>query len=819
MIQLIVQILVFLSLVLSIYMIVVTLERCRSEKRYAFIYCIVTLFLYTLGYFIEITCGTIGGGIVAIKIMYAGGCFMSPLFFFFVADYCEVRLPKKYYKIPMLVIPLLFYLVVLTFDSHQLMYRSFVYETENQLLGMTIEPGPLYLVGTFYPLFCIALSFIVLIRNIIRQSRGRRFGLILLLISALAPLIANFTYVALSFFFTTAVAGINFTAFVMVISNFIFYYNVVRNDLFDLAPKAHAITMDLIRDAFVVLDRGLAYTGSNKKAVELFPALAELHKGDSILGLENWPEKLLDEQRYEIQELDDSYDTPARKEVEFTLPDRAGKIYSAWTNTVASETGDILGWVILIQDITETVSLIRNIQAQRDEIAAMRDNLREGIFLMDREYRIQPSYSKALEEVLSGKNMQGKCFTELLSKSYSAKDIETITAYFNMIMDKSVDSDMLEEMNPLAEFSYISAETGESKTLRCLFAPIDQGGGEIFVMGTIQDITSETILKKQLAEEEARRHDEMRNLFEVMNVNQKVFHDFIEDSNHEFHRINQMLQNDTYSNHQKLINLYQSVHAIKSNALLVGLSSYGEKLHALESEIKKLRDKETEPEFDEILYITGEMEKRMQDREKLHAIINRVQEFNTSGVESMKEDEVFAEALKQACQRVAADEGKNVSFTIEEFDTEALVQRRVMKEILTQLIRNAVYHGIETPEERLALGKDKTGKITLSVTLLDGVIHIILSDDGNGLDVQRIAQKAEERGFIKNPADKTNSQFLYNLIFTPGFSTADKDNIHSGRGIGLNLVRDRLREVKGKIDLQSKKGQGLVFDIRIPVDG
>ncbi|MCL2320171.1 MAG: hypothetical protein FWC45_08800, partial [Treponema sp.] len=292
----IVRILIFLSLVLSLYMVVVTLERCRSEKRYGFIYCIVTLFLYTLGYFIEITSGTIGGGIIAVKIMYTGGNFMSPFFFFFVADYCELRIPKKYYQIPLLVIPVLFHLVVLTFDSHHLLYRSYGYDPNRPIMGMVIEPGPLYLVGTFYPLFCVILSFLVLVRSIRVQSRGRRLGLVLLLVSALAPLIANFAYVVLSFFFKTAVAGINFTAFVMVISNFIFFYNVIRNDMFDLAPKALAITRDLSRDAFVVLDRGMAYMGSNIKAVELFPALADLNKGASILGLQGWPKELADEQ-------------------------------------------------------------------------------------------------------------------------------------------------------------------------------------------------------------------------------------------------------------------------------------------------------------------------------------------------------------------------------------------------------------------------------------------------------------------------------------------------------------------------------------------
>ena len=115
MVLLIIRLMLAASLLLSLYIMSVTLERCRSEKRYGFFYCCVAIFLYTLGYFIEITCGIPGGAIIAVKIMYAGGSFMAPLFFFFSADYCEIHLPKKFYHLPMMIIPVLFYLVVLTF--------------------------------------------------------------------------------------------------------------------------------------------------------------------------------------------------------------------------------------------------------------------------------------------------------------------------------------------------------------------------------------------------------------------------------------------------------------------------------------------------------------------------------------------------------------------------------------------------------------------------------------------------------------------------------------------------------------------------------
>jgi two-component system chemotaxis sensor kinase CheA len=350
---------------------------------------------------------------------------------------------------------------------------------------------------------------------------------------------------------------------------------------------------------------------------------------------------------------------------------------------------------------------------------------------------------------------------------------------------------------------------------------VNQGDGEIFVMGTIQDITAETLLKKQLADEEARQHDEMRSLFEIMKVDHTVFRYFIEDSDYEFNRAKEFLTDDKLPNRQKLVNLYQSVHAIKSNAVIIGLSGFGEKLHAFEEKIKTLQGGDEEPGGGDIAAITEELEKHVQDKEKLIKIFRRLSDFSASTTHvTMKDYEVFLEALKRACERVANDEGKKVKMIVKTFDKEALNlgPRRVMKDILIQLVRNSVHHGIGTPEERRALGKDETGKVTLSLTIEGDAIHIVLGDDGRGLNFDRIARKAKAEGLLENvPEGKTGERLLADFIFSPGFSTSETENIHAGRGIGLSLVKDRLKEVNGQIDFESKEGQGLVFDMRIPI--
>jgi two-component system chemotaxis sensor kinase CheA len=439
---------------------------------------------------------------------------------------------------------------------------------------------------------------------------------------------------------------------------------------------------------------------------------------------------------------------------------------------------------------------------------------------MDRNCVIQPSYSKALEDVLSCANIQGKSFLDMLRQSFSAKDIETIRDYFDMIFDASMEAEELEELNPFQEFSYTSAETGDRKTLKGLFAVVDRGKGEVFILGTFQDITEETKLKKQLAEEESMRQDEMQTVFELLQVDPGVFNSFIEDADYEFNRINETLKEKKIPARDAVVRIFQSVHAIKSNALVIGLGSFGKKLHHLETSLKELREKKR-ISFDDVLLVTVELGKRMKDKDKFLDTVERIKDFTAgkgdeSGVKN--EQEVFIETLSRACGKASLDLGKKIRFTAAPVDHTALGgrERGVMKEILTQLVRNSAYHGIESPEERIKKGKKETGNISLSVTLENGCIRMIFKDDGQGLNFSRIAERASALGLIKNGKDAADKKLLSKVIFSPGFSTSETENMHAGRGMGLNLVSERLKELHGTIRLQNVRGGGLLFDIRIP---
>ncbi len=163
--------------------------------------------------------------------------------------------------------------------------------------------------------------------------------------------------------------------------------------------------------------------------------------------------------------------------------------------------------------------------------------------------------------------------------------------------------------------------------------------------------------------------------------------------------------------------------------------------------------------------------------------------------------------------------GKQVRLEMEGQDTE--LDRTIIEAIkdpLTHLIRNAMDHGIEEPEARQRTGKTATGTLTLRAFHEGGQVNIEISDDGAGLNGDRIRQKAIERGLITpQQAAQMPDLDVFNLIFLPGFSTAEKITNVSGRGVGMDVVKTNVEKIGGKVDIYSTPGHGTTVRVKIPL--
>ncbi|MBW2631883.1 MAG: chemotaxis protein CheA [Deltaproteobacteria bacterium] len=173
--------------------------------------------------------------------------------------------------------------------------------------------------------------------------------------------------------------------------------------------------------------------------------------------------------------------------------------------------------------------------------------------------------------------------------------------------------------------------------------------------------------------------------------------------------------------------------------------------------------------------------------------------------------------MSRLVRDLSRDAGKLVGIIMEGEDTE--IDRNMVDEIynpLVHMVRNAVDHGIDSPEERIKLGKPEKGLVRLRAYHKGGNVVIEISDDGKGLDKDRILKKAVDNGVVDS-SDSLSDQDIYRLIFHPGLSTAKKVTDVSGRGVGMDVVKQAVEKLRGKVEIGSISGEGTTLTLSFPL--
>ncbi|MEN9231326.1 MAG: response regulator [Thermostichus sp. DG02_5_bins_236] len=177
----------------------------------------------------------------------------------------------------------------------------------------------------------------------------------------------------------------------------------------------------------------------------------------------------------------------------------------------------------------------------------------------------------------------------------------------------------------------------------------------------------------------------------------------------------------------------------------------------------------------------------------------------------------IADRLPRAIRDLSIKTGKQANLVVEGRDT--LIDKAILEELydpMTHLVNNALVHGIEPPEERRRAGKSPEGKITIKAFYQGNQTIMVVSDDGGGIPVEKVRTKAQRLGLLSEQADEDE---VFNVLFNPGFSARDEGEVDdlAGRGVGLDVVRRNISELRGSIQVDSVRGKGTTFTIRLPL--
>jgi diguanylate cyclase (GGDEF)-like protein len=345
-----------------------------------------------------------GAAVTAVKVMYVGSCFVTPLFLLFVMDYCRVNLGAGVMRAvtgAVLAVPTAILLLVWTFDRHNLIYQTYFFDAGAPLSGLQVVPGALYSLSNIYATLCIAATCAILVSRLFQWQKSQRKTLVLMMVSAIVPTVANLLYFASVYLFRVT-PTLNYTPYVLVTVNLIFYVSIMRYNLFDFVPIAYNVAFDSINDAVVVVDAEMGYIESNASAKKIFPGMELFRGGVPVTMLESWPPPLADLRAAEGQE-----------GIHFSPEGDGGSVFSASVNAITDAYENPLGWIVLVQNITTTEQLMRQL-----ETAAYMDAL-TGLY--NRRYFLEI----AEMEFEKSKRMNLPCYAMIFDLDYFKKVNDT----------------------------------------------------------------------------------------------------------------------------------------------------------------------------------------------------------------------------------------------------------------------------------------------------------------------------------------------------------------------------------------------------------
>lgn len=519
-----------------------------------------------------------------------------------------------------------------------------------------------------------------------------------------------------------------------------------------------------------------------------------------------------------------------------------------------------------------------NASILKQEMKHILDHIPLGIVIVDAEGQIQPAYSQFMIQLYPHeKDLAFKPIENILfGKSHTDKDKSTFKNWLKLVFDKNYDWDLIKDLGP----EVIRHESnGETVYYQNLFHRITHENGTIYLIIHITDISEKTRREIALEEKAAAQQFEVELLSCIVDHEYNLdIMDFINDTERLIRDARMVFRELEQSGNKpsEFDHLFRLIHSIKGLSGAYGIKEFVRLTNKAEDILSLFRDHDVSFESGQV---DGEpaSEKLRDTMETLSALFDRAKGivlkiFNPEQedfasirvkrrglkinndrlshviqqVKKLKEqpehppenlsltvDHVLSEImslalhpidvvynrLKTIARDVSLSLGKQVDLILEgdrvflDPDSHHLVITS-----LIHILRNALDHGIETPEERAEAGKNACGTIHISTKQSQGNVTIKIRDDGRGIDPECVAAKAVEKGIItKAQASAMSSREKIDLIFLPGFTLKTEVTDLSGRGVGMDTVRDGMEKLNGTMTLDSRKGEGTALSLTFPL--
>lgn len=495
----------------------------------------------------------------------------------------------------------------------------------------------------------------------------------------------------------------------------------------------------------------------------------------------------------------------------------------------------------------------------RKETADILRTVNEGLFLLDKDLKLGSERSMALNTIFRREDFTNLTFDALLKSIVPEKTLRTAMDYVALLWGERVNEKLVKTINPLNEVEvHFDNPAGGFDThfLEFDFNRVKSEGSLSHLLVTVNDVTKRVMLSRELQESQEKAQAQLDLLLRILHVEPDSLTGFLTDADVSLKMVNSILKEPAREEsafRAKIDGIYRQVHAVKGEASALGLKTVEQRAHAFEESLNDLKGRPTLSGSD-FLPLVVKLDDLFNHLAQVREMLGRLVDLHqaiahksiTSGapveaakvdawLEGKSEPAVHAKSaaegadadagasglertLAELAARVASTQEKQVAVKCTGLEQVPEAYKRAVKDITIQLVRNAVVHGIESPDERAKQQKSAVGTLAVEFSRRTSEgFELVVQDDGRGLQLDRIKEVAVERGLI-TPAQAAllDPRQTMALIFRPGFSTADRVTTDAGRGAGMDLVRILVAELGGRVGLASAGGRFSKFKIWLP---
>lgn len=455
------------------------------------------------------------------------------------------------------------------------------------------------------------------------------------------------------------------------------------------------------------------------------------------------------------------------------------------------------------------------------------ENVNQGLFLLDRKFTISELHSQAMEDILESENIGGDNFINLMRPRLIKRDQDALEMFAKHLFNPEIDDEVLSQLNPIDQVEIYNSNnpegTIESRFLRFSFARVWDANQIQSVLVNANDETNEVLMQRRISESEEKNKRESEQLLSILRVDASLLNEFLTRAKESLRGISERYEAHQSENYSELLNFtFNVVHNLKGNATLVELHLVADRLHKIENIIVELRDKANilGNDFLKILYEMSELSHIITNMNKM---LVRIAEVNRqlSGEATNDSNIKLIDSLRTGLSKLCKEIKKPAQLEFD--DGDVTIPRKyhlTLKDVTIQLLRNTLVHGIEDPDTRVVKGKPVTGRIHIKVKKIGSDrLEYIYEDDGEGLNYEKITQKAIASGLISPTAAETMTDDEHiRLLFSDGFSTATEITHHAGRGQGMSIIRSLTEQFDGSYQVYNRKDEGFGISIQLPID-